>query len=325
MFTLNKKRQITSYNENFAKITSEIFNGNLNHSEHFIDIMNERISDESGVKDMPYFSKAFNGIAQDFEVPILGVDNTERWYQIFLNPISFNEKVSEISCITYDITDRKEADKKTRLALKEKEILLQEVHHRVKNNLQVISSLMSLQRSFVSDPSLVQVLEESQSRISTMSYIHESLYRNADFSSISFAEYLDRLSTNLVNSYSTPGCKVNYKPNLQDVKLPLEQAIPCGLIVNELVSNVLKYAFKDRKEGDFVLNVSEKGNKVEIEVADNGVGLPDNFEERKNDSLGIYLIYALIEQLRGEIKIESTTQGRKGSSFLISFDKTNQT
>jgi len=325
MFTLNKDRQITSYNENFSNITSEVFENNLDHSAHFIDIMNERISDESGVKDIPYFSKAFNGIAQDFEVPIQGVGDTESWYQVFLNPISFNNEVKEISCITYDITDRKEADKKIRLALKEKEILLQEVHHRVKNNLQVISSLMNLQRSFVSDPSLVQVLEESQARISTMSYIHESLYRNTDFSSISFAEYLDRLSTNLVNTYSSPDCSVNYIPNLQDVKLPLDQAIPCGLIVNELVSNVLKYAFKGRKNGDFLLNVRESNNRVEIEVADNGVGLPENFEERKNESLGTYLIYALIEQLGGEIKIESTKQGRKGSSFLISFDKPNQT
>ena len=325
MFTLNKDRQVTSFNQNFAKIIGELFEGNLDHKDHFVDTMNKRISDESGVKDAPYFSKAFNGIAQDFEAPIYDQNNRERWYQIFLNPISFDGEVSEISCITYDITDRKEADKNIRLALKEKEILLQEVHHRVKNNLQVISSLMNLQRSFVSDPSLIQVLEESQSRISTMSYIHESLYRTADFSSISFGEYLDRLSTNLVNSYSTPDCKVNYKPTLDEVSLPLDQAIPCGLIVNELVSNVLKYAFKGMKEGDFLLRVQEAGGKVEIEVADNGVGLPEDFEERKNDSLGIYLIYALIEQLGGQIKIESTKQGRKGSSFLISFDTQNQT
>ena len=237
--------------------------------------------------------------------------------------ISFNEEVNEISCIAYEITDRKESDKKIRLSLKEKEILLQEVHHRVKNNLQVISSLMNLQRSFVSDPTLVQVLDESQSRISTMSYIHESLYRNTDFSSISFAEYLDRLSTNLVNSYSTPDCKVNYIPTLDEVNLPLDQAIPCGLIVNELVSNVLKYAFKGRSEGDFYLRVQEVKGVVEIEVADNGVGLPENFHDKKNDSLGIYLIYALIEQLGGEIKIESTSDGREGSSFLISFELQN--
>ena len=208
MFTLNKNRQVTSYNQNFINIIEDVFEEGVNFSDDFVDMMNTRISDESGVKDMPYFSKAFNGIAQEFEAPIKNKEGAERWYQIFLNPISFNEEVNEVSCITYDITDRKEADKKIRLALKEKEILLQEVHHRVKNNLQVISSLMNLQRSFVSDPQLVQVLEESQSRISTMSYIHESLYRNSDFSSISFADYLDRLSKNSVNTYSTPGCKV---------------------------------------------------------------------------------------------------------------------
>jgi len=325
MFTLNKNRQVTSYNQNFINIIEDVFEEGINLSDDFVDMMNTRISDESGVKDMPYFSKAFNGIAQEFEAPIKNKEEAERWYQIFLNPISFNEEVNEVSCITYDITDRKEADKRIRLALKEKEILLQEVHHRVKNNLQVISSLMNLQRSFVSDPQLVQVLEESQSRISTMSYIHESLYRNSDFSSISFADYLDRLSKNLVNTYSTPGCKVNYKPTLNEVNLPLDQAIPCGLIVNELVSNVLKYAFVGRKEGDFFLRVQEVGVKVEIEVADNGVGLPNNFEEKKNDSLGIYLIYALIEQLGGEIIIESNKQAREGSSFLIRFDKPNQT
>ncbi len=323
MFTLNKGRQITSYNENFKKITNRMFGEKPDDSSHFIDFLNPRISDDSGVKDEYYFTKAFNGIAQDFEVPFSDSDGVEKWYHVFLNPITFNEEVNEISCIAYEITDRKEADKKIRLALKEKEILLQEVHHRVKNNLQVISSLMNLQRSFVSDPTLVQVLNESQARISTMSYIHESLYRNTNFSSISFAEYLDRLSKNLVNSYSKPGCKVNYIPTLKNVNLSLDQAIPCGLIVNELVSNVLKYAFKGRREGCFYLKVHEVNGTVEIEVADNGVGLPENFHKRKNDSLGIYLVYALIEQLGGEIKITSTSDGIEGSSFLIRFEIQN--
>ena len=116
---------------------------------------------------------------------------------------------------------------------------------------------------------------------------------------------------------------MNYIPTLDEVNLPLDQAIPCGLIVNELVSNVLKYAFKGRGEGDFYLRVQEAKGVVEIEVADNGVGLPENFHDKKNDSLGIYLIYALIEQLGGEIKIESTSDGREGSSFLISFELQN--
>jgi two-component sensor histidine kinase len=206
------------------------------------------------------------------------------------------------------------------LALKEKEILLQEVHHRVKNNLQVISSLMSLQKSFLKDPTLIQVLEESQSRIATMSYIHESLYRHTDFSSISFAEYLQRLSTNLIHSYSTPGCDVTLQSSFEDVYLTLDQAIPSGLIVNELVSNALKYAFKGRKKGVVLLRVAKKDNMIEIEVRDDGVGLPEDLNLKNNKSLGLYLIQALVEQLEAELVVESTKEGRKGSSFLISFE-----
>ena len=127
MFTLNKKRRVTSYNQNFLNVIENVFTEEVNFSENFINKINTRISDESEIKSTPYFSRAFDGIAQDFEVPIINKDGAERWYQIFLNPISFNEKINEISCITYDITDRKESDNKIRSALKEKEILLQEV------------------------------------------------------------------------------------------------------------------------------------------------------------------------------------------------------
>jgi two-component sensor histidine kinase len=153
-----------------------------------------------------------------------------------------------------------------------------------------------------------------------MSYIHESLYRTKDFSSISFSEYLNRLSTNLINTYSTPDCEVAFDKTLDEVFLTLDQAIPCGLIVNELVSNVLKYAFKGLKKGTLSLRVQKKKNIIEIEVSDDGVGLPADFETKKNDSLGIYLVYALIEQLGASMKVESTKEGRKGSLFLLSFE-----
>ena len=186
---------------------------------------------------------------------------------------------------------------------------------------------MSLQKSFVDDPKLIQILEESQSRIATMSYIHESLYRNTDFSSISFAEYLERLSTNLISSYSTPDCDVKLETKLENVFLALDQAIPSGLIVNELVSNALKHAFIGKKEGSITLSISKTPykedadkEKIEIEVSDNGVGLPDNFNLKKNDSLGLYLIQALTEQLNAELVIKSTKQGVEGSSFLIRFE-----
>ena len=179
---------------------------------------------------------------------------------------------------------------------------------------------MSLQKSFIDDPKLIQILDENQSRIATMSYIHESLYRHTDFSSISFAEYLERLSTNLINSYSTPDCDVKLTTLLEDVFLTLDQAIPIGLIVNELVSNALKYAFKGKKEGIIVLRVAKVSDKIEIELSDNGAGLPENFELNKGDSLGMYLIQALVEQLNAELVVKSTEQGMEGSSFLIRFE-----
>ena len=226
MFTLNRDDQITSFNNNFKRLMEDKLTKNVELGMSFVSNISKFITDESYQGQIGYLRKALKGNAKDFELPLKIASGEVKWFHIFLNPISSDEAQNEISCIAYDITERKEIDRAIRLALKEKEILLKEVHHRVKNNLQVISSLMSLQKSFVKDPTLVQVLEESQSRIATMSYIHESLYRHTDFSSISFADYLQRLSTNLIHSYSTPDCEVTLQSAFEDVYLTLDQAIP---------------------------------------------------------------------------------------------------
>ena len=325
MFTLNRDDQITSFNNNFRRLMEDKLTKKVELGMSFVSNISKFITDESYQGQIRLFKKALMGNAKDFELPLKMASGEAKWFHIFLNPISSDDTQNEISCIAYDITERKEIDRAIRLALKEKEILLKEVHHRVKNNLQVISSLMSLQKSFVKDPTLVQVLEESQSRIATMSYIHESLYRHTDFSSISFADYLQRLSANLIHSYSTPDCEVALQSAFEDVFLTLDQAIPSGLIVNELVSNSLKYAFKGRKRGVVFLRVAKLDGRIEIEVRDDGVGLPDDFSLNKNESLGLYLIQALSEQLEAELVVESTKEGRKGSSFLISFEAHNLT
>ena len=324
MFTLQKNDKLTSSNKNFKRLMTDGLGVPQGTDIPFVRSVEKFVLDKKERNKLKSFSKAFLGKPQQFEIPLTPKTGETSWYHVFLNPITTGSQITEISGVAYDISDRKESDKKIQKALKEKEILLQEVHHRVKNNLQVISSLMSLQRSFVSDPILVQVLEESQSRISTMSYIHESLYRNKDFSSISFTEYINSLSANLINSYSTPGCEVELILSPEEVFIPLDQAIPCGLIVNELVSNVMKYAFKGRENGSLTVKVEEANNNVEIEVSDNGVGLPDDFSLEKNDTLGIYLIQALIEQLSGTLTVESLKEGRKGSRFSISFESQNQ-
>lgn len=320
MFTLNDKDEITSFNDNFRRLMEDEFGRKVELGMSFISNISKLIIDESYKNQTHLFKKALKGKAKDFELPLKSKNEESHWYHIFLNPISNDTQQNEISCIAYDISDRKKIDKQILLALKEKEILLKEVHHRVKNNLQVISSLMSLQKSFVKNPQLTQILEESQSRIATMSYIHESLYRHTDFSSISFSEYLERLSTNLISSYSTPDCDVQLNTSLEDVFLTLDQAIPSGLIVNELVSNALKYAFVGKKEGVVVLRVAKVLEKIEIEVSDNGWGLPENFDINKGDTLGLYLIQALTEQLGAELVVKSNERGAKGSSFLIRFE-----
>ncbi|MGB1032046.1 MAG: sensor histidine kinase, partial [Flavobacteriales bacterium] len=231
----------------------------------------------------------------------------------------------EISCLTYDITDRKEIDRKILNSLKEKEVLLQEVHHRVKNNLQVISSILNLQSSFVDDEQTLEILAESQNRIKTMSYIHETLYQTSDFSSIEFTDYIKSLATNLLQSYAPKDCEVEMRSEFDQIFLDLDQAIPCGLIMNELVSNAFKYAYRGRDKGVLNIKVKQNNKQISLEVSDNGVGLPEGYNPSESESLGIYLVYALIEQLDAEIQVQSFNEGNSeeqpsGTRFLITFE-----
>ena len=320
MFTMDSADRVNAFNKNFKNIFEYDFGLTFDTSKSFIEHISRVVDEEPYQGQLRLFLRAMEGKPQQFELPLKTIHGESRWYQVFLNPVSLGEVQREISCIAYDITERKEIDRAIRSALKEKEVLLQEVHHRVKNNLQVISSMLNLQKSFVKDPETLNLLEESTNRIATMSYIHESLYRNTDFANISFAEYLQRLSANLIQSYSRSDCEVVLQTVFDEVYLSLEQAIPCGLITNELVSNSLKYAFPDRAQGTITLRIQHvEGGAVELEVSDDGVGLPPGMDFAKNDSLGVYLVQALTEQIDGELVVTSVDQGRKGCSFLVRF------
>lgn len=319
IWTLNSAGQVTSRNKNFIKWLEHDFGIDLevNGEKTFFDVLNATINKDLERFDVNLFKDVFKGKPKQFELPLKTLHGENEWYQLFLNPVRVHDTIQEISCLAYDITDRKEIDRRILSSLKEKEVLLQEVHHRVKNNLQVISSILNLQSSFVDDERILGILEESQSRIKTMSFIHETLYQTADFSSIDFSEYINTLAKNLVQSYAKIDCKVSLETELENVSLNLDQAIPSGLIVNELVSNAMKHAFKDRAQGLIKLTVKEKNGKVTIAVGDNGVGLPPNFDPKESDSLGIYLVHALIEQLDAHMEIVNST----GTTFLITFEK----
>ena len=324
MFTIDKELKITTLNNNLVVTLKDQFGFDLNIGSSIIELLKAVTAKELYKGQMRLFERAAQGTPQQFELPLKNKSGTVVWYQLFVNPVEHIDGKEELSCIAYDISERKEIDNQIRSALREKEILLQEVHHRVKNNLQVISSILSLQRRFVSDPKMIEVLEESQNRISTMSFIHESLYQNTDFSSIGFSEYLTRLTHNLIQSYSKVASGVELVMDLDEVHINLKQAIPCGLIVNELISNALKHAFQGKEGGKIYISVKKKQDKIFIGVADNGVGLPSNFNFDTNESLGVYLVQALVEQLDGELIVDNKHTDNAlpkdvGASFLFSF------
>ncbi len=225
--------------------------------------------------------------------------------------------MQEISCLSYNITDRKEAQSVLLKNLREKEVLLKEVHHRVKNNLQIVSSIFNLQTAHVGeDKRILDLLRDSRDRIRSMSFIHESLYQNEDLSSVDLADYMEGLSRNLMMSYSLSG-KVRLESELQRVDLALDQAIPCGLILNELISNALKHAFPDGREGTIQMGLKLDGSTVTITLRDDGAGTPEGFDVQRDSNLGLELVHTLVEQLDGHLTM--STEG--GVAYLFTFER----
>lgn len=323
MWTMNLQGELTSFNNNFVRWLEHDFDYKPKVGDDIINRIAKGVNENAYQGQLQTFGEAFTGEPRQFEVPLMSAEGMAMWYQVFVNPVRIGNKMEEVSCLAYDITDRKEIDRKILASLKEKEVLLQEVHHRVKNNLQVISSILNLQSSFVTDENVLAILKESQSRIKTMSYIHETLYQTADFSSIEFTDYISSLARNLVQSYAPANAAVELIPIFDEIFLDLDQAIPCGLIINELVSNALKYAYQGREKGKLTIALTEEKGLVKMRIEDDGVGLPDDFKYENSESLGIYLVYALVEQLDAKIQVDS--KRNKGTRFLITFEKQEQT
>lgn len=220
--------------------------------------------------------------------------------------------------ISRDITRIKEAEEQLRKSVHEKEILLKEIHHRVKNNLQVISSILKLQSSYVKDPKIIDLLKECRNRISSMAFIHATLYMTKDFTNINFAEYIANLAGNLQQSYTGSDKKILLRLDIPKLYLHIDDAIPCGLIVNELLSNSFKYAFEKKKSGAIGISVKVKKENIILAIWDDGGGIPKNVDYRNTESLGLQLVISLVEQLRGTIKLERG----KGTKYVIEFKKT---
>jgi PAS domain S-box-containing protein len=216
-----------------------------------------------------------------------------------------------------DITGRKMAEEKIKASLKEKEVLLQEIHHRVKNNMQIISSLLEFQTRNLEDKNLVRIFEESQNRINAMALIHDKLYQSENMANINFGEYIKNLANDLFRSYRMNESRVALKMDVSDVIIDIDSVVPCGLIVNELMTNSLKYAFPDNKKGEIKISL-QKNEEAEIVLVfyDNGIGIPEDIDYRNADSLGLKLIFNLSDhQLGGKIELDRSS----GTKFRITF------
>ncbi len=218
--------------------------------------------------------------------------------------------------ILRDVTNRKQAEEKIKTSLHEKDILLREIHHRVKNNMQIISSLLRLQSRSIADDGMMDVFKESQNRIRSMALIHEKLYQTEDFSRINFAEYIRSLMVHLFHTYKVNPNIVRMNADVKNVFLDINRAIPCGLIINELVSNSIKHAFPDNKKGEvFIRFATNKQKRTKLVVSDNGIGLPKSVNLLEPKTLGLQLVSDLVEQIEGKIKVERA----KGTTFNITF------
>jgi len=217
-----------------------------------------------------------------------------------------------------EISERKRVEEQIKASLQEKEVLLREIHHRVKNNLQVISSLLNLQAGYIKDKQILKAFTESQMRIRSMSLIHEQLYKSKDLARIDFSRYIRELTDNLKRSYGMASSLVEFNIDVGRVSLGIDMAIPCGLIINELVSNSLKHAFPGGREGEISISLQGRATSLPnfvLTVSDNGIGFPKDLDFRNTESLGLQLVTVLVNQIGGTIELNRDS----GTEFKITF------
>lgn len=316
IWTIDRSEKLTSFNRNYFDLISSLYN-----TQPYIGLVLNRgvLSNNREYNELLKYNyqKAFDGQPVNFEIETVDKGHNKIYLDIFLNPIIENNVTVEVSGIAHDVTEKKIAQQRMEQSLKEKEVLLKEVHHRVKNNMQVISSILNLQSSYVSDEYALSLLKESQNRIKTMAYIHESLYQNKSFASVNFSDYIATLTNNIIQSYSVSEEKVKLILNLEKINLNLDNSIPAGLIVNELITNAIKHAFPSSKKGFIHVNLKSENNTVYLEVKDNGIGFDSDIDFRNTNSLGLQLVSTLIDQIEGDLIFKSEKD--KGTAVLITF------
>lgn len=241
-------------------------------------------------------------------------DGSEFPVEIGLNPIETEDGPMVLSAIV-DISDRKQKEEKIQSALKEKDVLLGEIHHRVKNNLQIVHSLLDLQCNNIEDPAVQQMLKDSQNRIRSMSVIHQTLYQSNDFAAVDLSNVIGLIANSLLTSFGIDDGRVTLQISAKEIPLSINKAIPCGLIINELVTNSLKHAFPQQRSGAISIRLEETVGHVCLTVEDDGVGIPEEVNPGAGATLGLQLVNLLSEQIGGILTLNRAGPTRFALSF----------
>jgi len=291
----------------------EMFGYSQKHLENGLNILELIIEEERAIsKDK--ITEVLKGDGSGDEYTAKRIDGTLFPIIIHSNPI-FNRDVFEgFRGIIIDISDIKDAEEKIIASLKDKEVLLQEIHHRVKNNMQIISSLLSLQANHTDSDEIAEILKESRGRVKSMAMIHENLYHSQNIGKLNMGEYLNNLVGDIVKSYSTQPTNITIDMDIEEINLNIDTAIPMGLMVNEVVSNSVKHAFPNNN-GTIRLKLKHDDDNYLLSVSDDGVGFPETFNIDESSSLGLKLVKSLAIQLEGDLLIKTNPE----TSFVLKF------
>ena len=319
IISVDSKQQITLFNygaeKTFGYLKNEV------EGRHLSMLIPNRFHDthRKYVQNFGESGKVSKRMNDRSEIIAKKKDGTEFLAEANISQVTvLGEKIYTV--VLRDISERMMFEKRLQDSLDEKETLLREIHHRVKNNLQVISSLFTMQKLRTEDPDRLSLIQESQHRIQSMALIHEKIYQSEDLSRVRFDQYIRELVTDIFQSYEVYPGKIELQFQMKPVSLHVDMAIPCALILNELTSNTLKYAFPDESTGKMLIRIEEKpSKKLHLLFKDNGVGLPDSIEIKNVDSLGLRLVRVLTQQLKGKLELEREA----GTSFSFHFPITS--
>lgn len=304
--------RITYFNETFTRIfgyrsseAGDLLGTSIVHPDDVERVKKTHLARMQGRKAPRSYE--FRGLRKDGSIIHCQVDAV---------PLLEGERIFGTRSYIRDISEQKAGEERLRNSLHEKEILLKEIHHRVKNNLQVIISLLNLQARHIKDPQALGMFEESRRRVRSIAMVHEKLYRSDDLSRVNFGEYLRSLSLHLFQMFGVNPELIRLDIEAPDIYLDINTAIPSGLLVSELASNSIKHAFPEGRNGNISIHMRKlEDGEIELSVRDDGIGLRENLDPSQSDSFGLQLVSMLAEQLRGEITIDRSA----GTNFIVRF------